>query len=190
MGLLDLPKELRDEIFSHLLLKPRNTITMLSNSHCFRSEVSAAQPALSQVSKQLRAETLPVFYGSNRFLAELGDAEDLETAKNWLVAIGDGNVRFLRHLVLSGWTRRAHNEQSQQVGNYCYVRLIFDLREGKVRVEEREDFAWRTPGILRWIDGLKDTFRRMVEAKKGDRFKAGEVMRLMEGFHQVLAEAL
>lgn len=190
MGLLDLPEELRDEIFSHILLKPQNTITMLSNSHCFRSEVSAAQPTISQVCKQLRMETLPVFYGSNRFLAELGEAEDLETARNWLATIGDSNVRYLRHLVLSGWTRRAHDEQGRQVGNYHYVRLVFDLREGKLRVEEQENLARCAPGVRRWIDGLKDSFRRMVGAKGGETFTAGGVRRLMEEFHRALTEAV
>lgn len=189
MGLLDLPKELRDAIFSHILLKPQNTITMLSNSHCFRSEVSAAQPTISQVSRQLRAETLPVFYGSNRFLAELGDPEDLDTAKNWLGAIGDQNVRFLRHLVLSGWTRKARNQDGNLSGMYRYVRLVFDLREGRLRVGEEQDLEKCAPGTLRWIDQLKQSFQAIVEAKGGERFRAVEVRRLMEEFHRVLTEA-
>ena len=190
MTLVDLPKELRDEIFSHLLLKPQNTITMLSNSHCFRSEISAAQPTISRVCKQLRAETLPIFYSSNRFLAELGDPEDLATAKNWLLAIGDENVRHLRHLVLSGWTRRARNEQGSLSGMYRYVRLVFDLREGKLRLEEQQDLEKCAPQVLRWVEGLKQCFREMVEAKGKERFTAGEVRRLMEEFHRVLTEAL
>lgn len=186
-GLLDLPKELRDQIVSSILIKPQNTITMLSNSHCFQSEVSASQPAISKVSKQLRAETLPIFYSSNLFLAELSDPADLATAKNWLAAIGDGNVRHLRHLVLSGWTKVERHEHGRLGWQYRYIRLVFDLRDGQLMLENDQDAETPTPSMTWGIDGLKQSFRAMVAAKAGRRFTAEEVGELMEEFHALCA---
>lgn len=187
MGLLNLPRELRDEILSYILIKPQNTITMLSNSYCYRSEVSASQPAVSKVSKQLRAETLPVFYNSNVFLAELSDPDDLRTAKSWLSAIGASNVEHLRHLVLSGWTKVDHYAGGRQGWLYRYVRVVFDLREGEIVLENDHGVESPTPTVMWHIDGLKHSFREMTEAKKGERFTASEVEELMEEFHDFCA---
>ena len=105
-GLLALPAELREQIYGLIVAKPLNTITMLSNYDCFSSsEVSALQPAISHVCRQLRHETLATFYGRNVFLAEVSDGLDLRTALRWLNKIGEINVARLRHLVLCGWTR-------------------------------------------------------------------------------------
>lgn len=187
MGLLELPKELRDHIFSYILIKPQNTITMLSNSHCFQSEVSASQPTISKVNKQLRAETLPIFYSSNTFLAELSDPEDLTTAKNWLAALGDRNIRHLRHLILSGWTNIEHHEPGMQTTwRYRYVRMVFDLREGVLELEKErwaESQMSPMPCAMWWIDELMHSFREMMAAKGKDRFTAEDLRGLMEGFH-------
>lgn len=186
-GLLDLPKELRDQIVSSILIKPQNTITMLSNSHCFQSEVSASQPTISMVSKQLRAEALPIFYSSNHFLAELSNPDDLATARNWLAAIGDGNVRHLRHLVLSGWTKVERHEQGRPGHQHLYIRLVFDLRDGQLILENDRGMETTTPSAMWCIDGLKQAFRETFAAKSGRRFTAEEVGELMEKFHALCA---
>ncbi|KAI7570489.1 hypothetical protein KC319_g2044 [Hortaea werneckii] len=129
---LGLPQELRDEIAAYLVLKPRDTvITMLSNHACHRSEVSAAQPALARVNHQLRREILPQFYGSNHFLAEVSDAEDLATAKRWLDAIGDENASCLCKLVLCGWTRVPFGHMISR----RWVKVRLDLQRGSLELE-------------------------------------------------------
>lgn len=187
MGLMDLPQELRDYVFSFILIKPQNTITMLSNAHCFQSEVSASQPALSKVSKQVRAETLPNFYNSNVFLAEISDSEDLETAMNWLAAIGDENVRHLRHLVMTGWTRAEQSGSRRQGFQYRYVRLVFDLREGEVRMGT--EFEAVAPGAKRYVEEMESSFRRAVDLKGGERLTVNELGGLMERFNAICTSA-
>ena len=61
IGLLDLPPELREEIYSYLVVKPQAIVTVLDNYECINSESSAGQPPLAKVNKQLRAEVLPLF---------------------------------------------------------------------------------------------------------------------------------
>ena len=55
-GLLGLPPEIREQIYELVVVKDCNTITMLSNHDCHRSEISASQPVLSRVNRQLRDE--------------------------------------------------------------------------------------------------------------------------------------
>ncbi|RMY28979.1 hypothetical protein D0866_09028 [Hortaea werneckii] len=130
--LLGLPQELRDEISAYLVLKPRDTVvTMLSNYDCHRSEVSAAQPALARVNRQLRKEILPRFYGCNHFLAEVSDPEDLATAKRWLDAIGDENASFLCRLILCGWTRVPFGHMISR----RWVKVGLDLQRGTLELE-------------------------------------------------------
>ncbi|KAK5113476.1 hypothetical protein LTR62_003345 [Meristemomyces frigidus] len=97
-GFFSLPPELREEIYLLVLQKPHNTITMLANHTSYKSEISAAQPSLTKVCKQLRHETLPVYYNANVFLADVSEADDVATAQRWLRAIGDERVKELLDL--------------------------------------------------------------------------------------------
>lgn len=57
--IMDLAPEIRDMIFK-LVLCERKTLWTLDPRLC-------SQPALTRVSRDIRAETLPIFYGYNRF---------------------------------------------------------------------------------------------------------------------------
>ncbi|KAF2481548.1 hypothetical protein BDY17DRAFT_236512, partial [Neohortaea acidophila] len=91
-GLLSLPRELRDHLYTHLVDKRHNIITMCKEHRHRASEISAAQPAISRVNKQIRAEVLPLFYARNTFFANLSLREELEMTKKWLRGIGDANL--------------------------------------------------------------------------------------------------
>ena len=182
-GLLHLlPPELRDQIYEYIVLKPRTTITMLTNHACVQSEVSAGQPALSYVNKQLRAETLPLFYSSNTFLAEVSDIYDLEIAKQWLAAIGDSNVRHLRRVALCGWTKMPCGERSRPL----WIRAVLDLKAGTVELDrsaaaEMDECA----DVVKSEEEVRKAFGEIVEARKGVGFDVAGLGELMEGFHKM-----
>ncbi|GAB1727875.1 hypothetical protein NU195Hw_Modified_67t1 [Hortaea werneckii] len=183
---LGLPQELRDEISAYLVLKPRDTvITMLSNHACHRSEVSAAQPALARVNHQLRREILPQFYGSNHFLAEVSDPEDLATAKRWLDAIGDENAGCLCKLVLCGWTRVPFGHMISR----RWVKVRLDLQRGSLELEpSKTGDEQQHPYVSKSIEGLRRSFERLAGgAKNGEtqrcRFTVAALKHLLEGFH-------
>lgn len=178
-GLLALPPELRELIYELLVVKPRNTITMLSNHDCHRSEVSAAQPGISRVCHLLRIESLSTFYNSNLFLAEVSDRTDLATAKRWLSAIGSANVGCLRNLALCGWSRVPFGHM------VCrrWIRIVLDLKEGTMEIEGNATEADRHPHVMRSIEELKKAYREMVEARAGRRFDVESVASLMDGFN-------
>ncbi|KAI6798635.1 hypothetical protein KC363_g5390 [Hortaea werneckii] len=188
---LGLPQELRDEISAYLVLKPRNTvITMLSNHDCHRSEVSAAQPALARVNRQLRQEILPQFYGSNHFLAEVSDAEDLATAKRWLDAIGDENAGSLCKLVLCGWTRVPFGHMISR----RWVKVGMDLQRGRLELEPTGQTGDEPPHpyVSKSIEGLRRSFERLAGANHGAgtqrcRFTVAALKHLLDGFHGLCA---
>lgn len=62
--LMDLPKELRAEIFKLVVVEDKVFIRP-------DSETGREQPDLAMVSRQVRAEVLPVFYGKNVFAIDL-----------------------------------------------------------------------------------------------------------------------
>lgn len=58
----------------------------------------AQQPDLTRVCRQIRAETLPMFYGNNQFVLD-GDYHDTRYRK-WLRIIGHKNAALLRTVTL------------------------------------------------------------------------------------------
>lgn len=177
--LMRLPAELREQIYQLLVVKPQNTITMLSNYDCYRSEVSARQPHISFVSHQLRNETLPLFYGANLFLAEVTFTADLEIAKRWLNAIGDENVKSLRRLAICGWTRIPFGHM---VSKRC-VRIVLDLKDGAIEVEGTASKGGQHSPTTTAIEELKASFLKMVESRNELSFDIESLETLLDGFH-------
>ncbi|KAK5687713.1 hypothetical protein LTS10_001853 [Elasticomyces elasticus] len=104
---LELPPEIRDQIYE-LAVKCRDCLT----KDMIRLEAKSAwaglprnpalQPAITKVSRQLRGETLPMFYGINEFCVIGNDADngkiqsgDAQVCK-WLNGIGVQNAQMIR----------------------------------------------------------------------------------------------
>lgn len=185
--LLGLPRELRDLILDYILIKSTNTITMLPNFNCHANEISASQPPVCQVNRQLRHETLPTFYSSNIFTAQLDNAVDLDITLSWLEAIGDENISYLRKVVLCGWTRVPFGRMITK----RFMRVVLDLKGAKLEMESSEgDYGSNDYGIKdekvkikKSAEELKNAFAEMVERMDGKTFDCQNLKQLMVGFH-------
>ena len=181
-GLLKFPQELRDQIYEYVVLKQKATVTMLPHYNTFQSPISAGQPALCCVNKQIRTETLPIFYDSNLFLAEVSDTDDLAIAKNWLSAIGNENIRHIRRLCLCGWTGVM---VGPAVRLRLWIRAVMNFKDGTLEIEGNETQVDRRHAsyVAKDMNDLKEAYRRIITAK-GDGACDGESLgRLMDGFH-------
>ncbi|KAK3046667.1 hypothetical protein LTR09_011881 [Extremus antarcticus] len=127
-GLFDLPRELRDEIWGYAL--GVSTIDITSAPQL------AVQPLLCRVSRQLRYETLPLFYQNNIFKSGVTNSAR-ENAELWLNAIGQDNIKTLRFLTLRGH-RAIESELPDRVPDSCRmvnIEGIINLRDRKLEVK-------------------------------------------------------
>lgn len=73
--------------------------SMCSTTKC--RLVGLTQPALTKVSKKVRAETLPMFYGKHIFVFIVFEVErDCDSILRWLSRIGMENAEMLRKVVV------------------------------------------------------------------------------------------
>lgn len=187
--LLGLPRELRDMVIEQIIIKTTNTITMLPNFGCHKNEISAAQPAICCVNRQLRNECLPTFYSANTFTAQLDNEPDLETAKAWLEAIGDHNIRHLRRVIMCGWTRVPFGHMISK----RWIRVILDLRTGVLETETMDgdygvsDYGVKEqhPEVAKSIEELKKGFQNLIDARDGKSFDVASLAEMMNGFNML-----
>ena len=95
-NLLDIPPELRLQIYHHTLIKPHPyDIGQVAHFILDKRSICAqlAQPGLTRTNRVLRRETLPIFYGENAF-----DAPSFphEGVRDWLLAMGPANRCLLK----------------------------------------------------------------------------------------------
>ncbi|KAK8209167.1 hypothetical protein M8818_003862 [Zalaria obscura] len=88
---LDLPPEVRNRISKSVLVQDHIISPQVRRDGTKRLQI----PALCQINKQLRAETLPIFYGANRFFVFKYGGSPVAAL---LRLIGEENVPMLRRL--------------------------------------------------------------------------------------------
>ena len=125
-----------------------------------------------------------MFYKRNLFLAELSNSMDLDTAKNWLEAIGDGNVGSLRRLAVCGWTMIAFGHQKSRL----WIRAAFNLKDGTLEIEGNEATVDEHRHIFKDMGRMRDAYRAMVEAREGVNFDVYSLGQMLERFHALCAE--
>ncbi|KAK3700340.1 hypothetical protein LTR37_016044 [Vermiconidia calcicola] len=94
----DLPMELRDHVYT-LAMGPWKTALVTVNPD------SARQPPISRVCRQLRVESLPIFYSVLSFQITLNSKLALRPGApgfDWLRAIGKTNLNMVREIQLVG----------------------------------------------------------------------------------------
>lgn len=101
-----------------------------------------AQPAITQISRQVRQETLPIYYGVNEFIAYGED--DPETVVKWLKSIGKINAGLVKHFSFygsykTGGAAYAGGKLAKKLGRY-------GLRASSVRLYTEEKMVWDGPG--------------------------------------------
>ncbi|KAK5687712.1 hypothetical protein LTS10_001852 [Elasticomyces elasticus] len=114
LQLMDLPSEIRNRIFDSAVSNMRRkndkaTIDFhTGSSYGDFYRWAAAQPAITRVSRQLRKETLEMFYDVNHFVVKLTDwttwkhtsVED-HKASQWLGAIGPQHAASIKAIILT-----------------------------------------------------------------------------------------
>ena len=185
MGLLELPREIRDEILSYVLQRSLIMVTMPRTPPFFWAECCATQPELCFATKQLRTESLSIFYSTNDFLIDPHFDSALLTANNWLAAIGQHNLQHLQHLVLR---QLVCVSREQKMSGYRDVRVVFNLWLGTARFAEEWVVEWESRGLVFGLEAWMHRFRQNFEFRSGMPFTAEDLRELVREFRDICAE--
>lgn len=138
---LDLPTELRLQIFELCLLHHKNRIPIAFIGAASTSGISyniynngsaVQQPAISCVSRQLRQETLPLFYASCfGYMHWCGHNVALHVPA-WLRSVGDDKVAHLTSFSFSCGGEAVR--RSMQKGD-CFIQVTIRPRNGTAHAE-------------------------------------------------------
>ncbi|QIX02233.1 hypothetical protein AMS68_007750 [Peltaster fructicola] len=119
-GILVLPRKIRERIWRLVLVKPHN-IVVCGCRYCLR--LGDFYTPLTQVSRSIRAETLTIFYGDNRFITPIGH----DTSKSiyaWLLAMGIDCRSSIRHLEMPSLDIRT---TATNMADICQMELATNL---------------------------------------------------------------
>ena len=109
-----------------------------ASGHAAHIKNGVEQPALTKVSKQVRDETLPIFYGSQSFLLTLFDREvDSASIFKWVRTIGKDNAGLLRKVSIV--------VRSNKDLKYAENELIPALKRQGLKTEGRDVKVLRLP---------------------------------------------
>lgn len=164
--LLALPPELRDLIFEFALtVSDAPLVTFRLDSYQKESMCEAVQPALTLVNRQVRAETLTIWYGCNRFVLHSEDVRAV-AAEKWLL----GNLPHMSLLRgLEIWVRYVTSTNERAYGALA-IRIRQDGKTGLWEVEE--EWGWVT------------VLRRPMGLENDAAFLRGDLQMMLNGKHQ------
>lgn len=136
--LLGLPRELRDSIFRLALHSYRPLVAFRLDHYQRESYLEAVQPGLTQTNRQVRQESLPIFYCANTFILHSEEPKMVDTQR-WLKCI---ESRLPSMLHISIWLR--------------YVNLAHDPLDSSGAIcvsirRSKHDEAWRVEESWQWV---------------------------------------
>jgi hypothetical protein len=180
--LLALPPELREQIFSHAVTSPKQTVTFRLDKYQLETYDQARQPLLTLVNKQIRRETLPLYYGNNDFVLHTEGLKS-EDAARWLRS---NEIHLSRLGCVKVWVRYVGSNERTPGSGALEVECRHDVRSGKLVVGE--EWRWitvvRRPEGVEWDGKLLVTFLgQLVGGRSRGEMGAEDVLRGLRGLY-------
>ena len=109
---LSLSAELRNRIYEEVLQTNNRTRTVkISSAYGRRDHMTL--PASTQVSQQVRGETLPMYYSNKYFQFWLGKQQRMNEVEQWLKSIGPKQAAMVKDLcVMTDFTKSEWMEEA------------------------------------------------------------------------------
>lgn len=140
--LLDLPAEIREYIFEFALVSEKPVVTFRLDNYQRESYREATQPALTRVSRQIRQESLQVFYRVNCFIFHTEEPRFHESLK-WARQHERMLAKMLR---MSFWVRHVTLTNDRDASNGA---MCIPLWRGHAEGEWSVDEAWQWITVTR-----------------------------------------
>ncbi|KAK5721187.1 hypothetical protein LTR17_014828 [Elasticomyces elasticus] len=140
---MDLPPELRNRIHEYTVQSHERCWEETTDIHiCYDFQIFAAlQPAITKVSRQLRRETLAMFYATNSFVVELDrlNTDEQTTGKfpaiSWLGTIGAVNRAHIKNFTIR-YIPGSLRVPLEQLLSETDLSLVADIAKVEVRSAE------------------------------------------------------
>jgi len=190
---LNLPAEIRGHIFE-FVLSSTEIVTFRLDSFQRQSYCEAVQPALTRVSRQVRSESLPIYYACNDFVLHT-EGPKADDAHRWLQC----NARHLPDMRrLSFWVRyvtltHSHHPLSNGVSSHGALSISVYRRT--------RGCPWAVDNVWRWITVMRkppelarhaqfiiDELRAMTPAISTDRASPADYAGVMTDIKLKYAE--
>ena len=161
--LLDLPQEIRDLIYEFALTSIKSVVAFRLDEYQRPSYQEAIQPPLTRSSRQIRRESLPVFYDCNDIVLHT-EGSKMQDTQRWLNCI-EPRLPMLNRISL--WVR--------------YVTLTNEVSpsNGAISISMRRtkpDGMWIVDDDWQWIT----VTRKPSIAQRDAKFLVGELRRMLE----------
>jgi hypothetical protein len=171
--LLGLPAELREIIFEHALTSSKQVVAFrLLDDYQREDSREAIQPPLTRVSRQIRAESLPVFYRCNDFVLH-ADKSRLDESRRWLQYVEPHLQKLHRISILMPYVTLANHRSA--ASGAIRLRLRKSTTEGCWKTDER--WNWNT------------VTRRPVELESDSKFLQAVLKSLLADYDSRLHTA-
>jgi hypothetical protein len=168
-----LPAELREIIFEHALTSSKQVVAFrLLDDYQREDSEEAIQPPLTRVSRQVRAESLPVFYRCSDFVLH-ADKSRLDESRQWLQYVEPHLQKLHRISILVPYVTLANHRSA--ASGAIRLRLQKSKMEGRWKTDER--WNWNT------------VTRRPVELESDAQFLQGVLKGLLADYENQLDTA-
>ncbi|KAK5123739.1 hypothetical protein LTR85_002375 [Meristemomyces frigidus] len=133
--LLALPPELRNHIWHYAVtldesVGPQHKLELSRSNHLLNESEKqhvrrlSREPAITQVNRQVRAETLSCFYSQNTFGVRHVSGGDLLAVVQWLAIVGE-NTKYIKRIIINGMMNdRKSTAKSGQVDVAYRITLV------------------------------------------------------------------
>ncbi|KAL2357190.1 hypothetical protein BJ546DRAFT_433414 [Cryomyces antarcticus] len=146
---LDLPAELRNKIYKYAVAgRIYHTDTVVGFFH--RNEAHLQRPAkippITQVSRQIRGESLPLYFSENELLICMTTMENYYTFRRWLLDMHPRCSSWLNRVTISAGRYYSYFDY-RDTGRRFHHRIWVDLKDENVPVHVRSSYD-------NWLDEL------------------------------------
>lgn len=140
--LLDLPAELRDTIFEYALTADKPLVSFRLDNYQRESYQEATQPPLTRVNRQIRQESLPIFY-QNNYVVLHAEAPKIDDTQRWLECI-ESKIALIQRM--SFWIRYVTLTNDRSAGSGA---ISISIRRSKAHPIWLVDEDWRWVTVTR-----------------------------------------
>ena len=152
--LLALPPELREQIFSYAVFSSKPTVTFRLDKYQRETYEQASQPPLTRVSRQIRRESLPLYFENNAFVFHT-EGLKAEDAARWLT---HNSLHLSKLGCVKVWVRYVGSSERAPASGALEVEIRHDVRSGRWVVGEQ----WKWITVVRKPAGVEWDGRGLV----------------------------